>query len=143
MGGWAGLVLGDRLLLGGGGLALLQAVQLPGTVAATGFDLRMGYGGVVLRLWEPVDERFTAEAGVLLGAGNGEIRDRLTGRELGSDNFLTAEPEAALSLSLPRGLRLGLALGYRAVWGLDDLPRVSRGDLQAATWTLFLRAGGR
>ncbi len=143
LGGWAGLVLGNHFALGGGGLALLEAVELSGTEAGTGFDLRMGYGGIVGRWWEPLPAGLTGEAGLLLGAGHGEVTDRLTGRELGADNFLVGEPEVGFSFSPFPGLHGGASVGYRMVWGVGDLPRVSEKDLRAWTWTLFVRVGAR
>ena len=53
MGGWAGLVFGDRLAIGGGGLALSKNVELVGSESSTGFDLGMGYGGLTVRYWHP------------------------------------------------------------------------------------------
>jgi hypothetical protein len=141
LGGWAGLVFGN-LSIGGGGAALLKSVELAGSEGGTGFNLSHGYGGIFFRYWKPLSPSLTGEAGLLLGAGHAEVRDQFTRNEVGSDNFLVAEPEMAVFYTFVPGLHLGIALGYRLTVGVEDLPRVSSGDLSAFTGTLSLRMGG-
>lgn len=141
-GGWAGLTFGDNFLVGGGGLALLRGVELAGSEGGTGFNLNLGYGGLVFRYWEPLAPRLTGEAGLLLGAGHAEVRDQLTRREVGSDNFLVGEAEMSLVYSILRWVQAGASVGYRLTAGVDDLPRVSAGDLNTFTGTVFVRIGG-
>ncbi|MFC1575411.1 hypothetical protein ACFL5A_02030 [Gemmatimonadota bacterium] len=143
LGGWAGLVFGNRLVVGGGGMALLERVDLAGTVADTGFDLGMGYGGLVLRYFLPLPLGATGEMGLLLGAGNADVRDHLAGRKLGSDNFQLLEPDLAISYPLLEGLFVTGSVGYRLVWGIEDLPTVNDKDLRSLTAALSLRLGGR
>jgi hypothetical protein len=142
-GGWAGLVFGDRLAVGGGGLVLLEEVALSGSEAGTGFSLDLDYGGLFFRFWQPLSPRTTGELGLVFGAGNAGVKDRLSGTELGSDNFLVTEPEAGVSLNLLPWLRVGISGGYRLVWGIEDLPSVSDSDLRALTGTISLRVGGK
>ena len=142
VGGWVGLVFGGRFAVGGGGLVLLEEVALEGTEAGTGFSLDLGYGGVFFRFWQPLSSRLTGELGFLLGAGNGEVSDRLSGAELGSDNFVIAEPEVSLFFTLFPSIHVGASGGYRLAWGVEDLPRVSQDDLRAATATISVRWGG-
>jgi hypothetical protein len=141
-GGWAGLVFGGRLALGGGGFSLLENVELAGSEAGTGFDLGMGYAGVVVKYWQPLGPRVSGELGALLGAGHAEVQDRLVGTEVGSDNFFVAEPELSVFISVLKDLRLGASAGYRIVWGVEDLPRTSADDLRSITGTLSIRLGG-
>lgn len=143
IGGWAGLVFGERFLLAGGGMGLTRDVELPGSGLSTGFDLGFGYGGVFLKYWEELEHDLTGGIGILLGAGHAEIRDRLIGNELGADNFLVLEPEASLSYRLFNQVSLEGATGYRFVSGVEDLPTVEGGDLRGFTGTLLLRVGGR
>ncbi len=142
LGGWVGLVLNDRISIGGVGYALTEMVELPGSEAGTGFDLGMGYGGLLATLRSSLTPEFHGEIGLLLGAGNASLQDRLVGLELGSDNFFVAEPTLGLSRTLPHNLHLGLAVGYRQVVGLQDLPTVVGSDLNAFTGTLSIRLGG-
>lgn len=142
LGGWAGLTFGDHFSLGGGGVALLREVHLTGSGSGTGFELGMGYGGILLGLHYPLRARVGARLGILLGAGHAEVRDRLTGREVGADNFGVLEPEAALSLPLLSWLHLGGGVGYRMTWGVGDIPLVQPEEFRGATGTLSLRVGG-
>jgi len=142
LGGWAGLVFSDKLAVGGGGFALMKNVELAGPEGETGFDLDMGYGGLMVRIWEPLGSYLTAEVGLLLGAGHAEVYQQLTGTEVGSDNFLVAEGELGIAYSLSRGIHLGAAVGYRLTSGIEDLPGVSKGDLNAFTGSLSVRLGG-
>ena len=142
LGGWGGLMLNRRLAVGGGGAALLNNLELAGSEGDSGFVLEFGYGGLFFRYWEPLSGTFTGEAGILLGAGHAEVRDELSRREVGSDNFLVGEGELGLVYTFLPRLHLGLSVGYRLTAGVEDLPRVSAGDLNTFTATLSLRAGG-
>lgn len=142
LGGWAGLVFRDHLVLGGGGMALTQDVELQGSGSGTGFFLGAGYGGLLFKYWEDISPYLTGEAGLLLGAGHAEVHDRVAGREVGSENFVVMEPEVSVFYNLFRQVYLGASGGYRFAWGIEDLPRVSSGDLQSFTATLSLRVGG-
>lgn len=139
LGGWGGLVFGEHYVLGGGGLALTENVDLPGSELSTGFDLGAGYGGLFFRYWEEVSPRVTGEVGFIVGAGHAEVRNRLVGREEGSDNFFVVEPEGSLFLALLPYLHLGVSGGYRMVWGVEDLPLVSADDLRSLTGSFSLR----
>ena len=143
LGGLAGFVFADRFLLGGGGMALTENVELPGSESSTGFDLGMGYGGVFLKSWTDLPHDLTGEASLLFGFGHAEVRDRLAGQEVGSDNFLALEPEISIFFNPFREVHIGLSGGYRFVSGMEDLPRVTQEDLQSFTGTLSLRLGGR
>ena len=142
LGAWAGLVFGGNMAFGGGGFALLNDVALAGSEGSSGFNLDLGYGGLVFRYWEPLSGSFTGQAGLLIGAGHAEVRDQPTGNEVGSDNFFVVEPEVAIFYTFFPGIHLGLSVGYRLTSGVEDLPRVSAGDLNAFTGTLSLRVGG-
>ena len=142
LGGWAGLIFGGKLAIGGGGFALLERVELPASEGGSGFDLDLGYGGIFFRYWEPLAGSLIGGAGVLLGAGHAEVRDQLTRNEVGSDNFLVAEAEMSVQYPIYRKIFLGISAGYRLTTGVEDLPRVSDGDLNTFTGTIFLRIGG-
>lgn len=142
LGGWAGVVFAENIAVGGGGFALLNQVDLDGLEGGTGFNLDFGYGGLFFRYWEPLSRWITGEVGLLLGAGHARVRDLLTRTEVGSDNFLVAEAELGALYSLFPKIHLGASAGYRLTSGVENLPRVSTGDLNTFTGTLFLRFGG-
>lgn len=143
LGGWGALVLGDHFVLGGGGMALTRDVELRASGLPTGFYLDAGYGGVLLKYWGALPLRLTGEAGLLLGAGQAEVYDRVTGQEVRAENFLVLEPEVSLYLNLYRQLYLGASGGYRTTSRIENLPRVPSDALQSFTGTLSLRLGGR
>ncbi len=142
VGGWAGLTFFRNLALGGGGFALTRGVELAGSEGDTGFNLNMGYGGLVFRFWEPLGRSLSGEVGLLLGAGHADVQTQLTGTEVGSDNFLVGEGELGISYRVLQSLSLGASVGYRLTSGVQDLPGVSTDDLNAFTGSLSLRVGG-
>jgi len=129
----------ERLAVGGGGVTILHRVEIEGSEGGTGFSLDLGYGGLILRYWEPLAGPLVGQAGLLLGAGHAEVRDQLTRREVGSDNFLVSEAEMSVFYPLFSRLYLGVSGGYRLTAGVDDLPGVSPTDLDSFTATLSLR----
>jgi hypothetical protein len=143
LGGGAGLVFGGRWTIAGTGLTLTENVELAGSGASTGFDLKLGYGGLTFRYAHPLASRVDLEGGLLVGAGHAVVGDLITGTEVGSDNFPLMEPEVALSIRLRSWLTIGASGGYRMAWGVEDLPRVSQEDLRSFTGSLHLRVGGR
>jgi hypothetical protein len=142
MGGWGGLVFREGIVLGGGGVALTKRIQLAGAESSTGFDLGAGFGGIYLRYIERTNHRLTPEGGLFLGAGHAEVTDRMVGLEIGADNFFVIEPEAALGYRVFRRLHVGVSLGYRFVWGVQDLPLLASGDFRSLTGSVSLRLGG-
>lgn len=143
LGGWAGLIFGGKLAVGGGGFAILHRVDLPASEGGSGFDLNLGYGGLFFRYWEPLAGPLVGGAGVLLGAGHAEVQDQLTRNEVGSDNFLVAEAEMSIQYPVFRQFFVGISTGYRLTTGVENLPRVSDGDMNSFTGSVFLRMGGR
>lgn len=140
-GGWAGVVLGGRLTVAGGGMVLTDEVDLIGSEGSTGFTLNLGYGGLLVRYREPLTSRLDGEAGVVLGAGHAEVWNRLTRREEGADNFLLAETKLSVLYTVWREVQVGASIGYRLTAGVQDLPRVSAGDLNTFTASISLRVG--
>jgi hypothetical protein len=142
VGGWVGLVIGRRVALGGGGLAMLENVELVAATSGSGFDLGTGYGGLQVRYWQPLPKGFALEGGALLGGGHAEVTDLVQGIELGADNFFVVEPETTLFYDLFSRVHLGVAVGYRFVWGVEDIPLVTSDDLRGLTAAFTLKIGG-
>jgi len=143
LGGWGGLVFRERFVLGGGGFTLTKDVELSRLPSGLGSQMGMGYAGVFFKYLGSVLPRLSGEGSLLLGAGHGRVRNNLTRQETGSDNFMVVEPEGALHARLFGSLHVGAAVGYRFVWGVEDLTGVSAEDLRSFTGTLSLRLGGR
>lgn len=143
LGGWAGLTFGNRFSFGGGGVALTKDVMLGGQESASGFELGMGYGGALFQYRYPLRPRLQPHFSLLVGGGHAEVRDRLTGREIGADNFGIIEPEGGISFRVLSWLHLAGSAGYRWTWGVEDLPLVQSDDLAGVTATLSLRVGAR
>lgn len=138
-GGWAGLSIGDRVYLGGGGYAMSTPVDVAGSGPGTTFELGLGYGGVVVGYQLPLGEGpWWIGANALLGAGNAEVLDPIVGTEIGSDNFFVGEPEVSLGLQLSSHLNASLGAGYRLVAGVGDLAGLRARELRAFTGTLAL-----
>ena len=142
LGGEASIHFLDRFTLGVAGGGLLEAAPLLRSESVVGLDLRVGYGGLVFG-YEP-SPQWTASpaARVLVGAGNAEVRAIPVGNRLGSDNFIVVEPEARLRLRVTRSVFAGLAVGYRLVFGVEDLTDVSPEDLRGLSLTASVFFGG-
>ena len=138
-GGWAGLSIGDRVYLGGGGYAMSTPVDVAGSGPGTTLELGLGYGGVVVGYRLPLGEGpWWIGANALLGAGNAEVLDPIVGNEIGSDNFFVGEPEVSLGLQLHSHLNASVGAGYRFLAGVGDLAGLRARDLRALTGTLAL-----
>ena len=129
LGGAALLTLGGRLAFGASGALMASS----STLESTGSDLefRMAYGGVLLQftLVGSEKDRYVALRG-LIGAGNAKITEPVAGFEIGADNFGVLEPEVAGALTLAGPLQVGMGVGYRHVFGVNDLPGVTPVDLK-------------
>jgi hypothetical protein len=140
LGGHASLRVGPRISVGGFGYGMPASIRL--VEGAVPEDLRLGYGGLMLGLDLVSTKSLGLRGSLLFGAANAQIRAQPIGNQLGSDNFLVAEPR--LSLYAPQGSRLSGALeaGYRFVAGVEDLPRLDTHDLRGWTLALSLSVGG-
>lgn len=136
-----GLALGRRFLIGGEGTALLSTVPVDDRGTASGFDLDVGYGGVVLGFRPNPARAWSLSTGVLLGAGHATVRDPAAGSEVGADNFVIAVPELSLSWRPLTWIGVSAGGGYRLVGGVNDLPGVASGELGGPSLTLELHLG--
>jgi hypothetical protein len=129
LGGAALLTLGGRLSFGASGALMASS----STLESSGSDLefRMAYGGVLLQftLVGKEEDRYVALRG-LIGAGNAKIKEPVAGFEIGADNFGVLAPEVVGTLTLVGPLQAGLGVGYRHVFGVNDLPGVAPDDLK-------------
>lgn len=141
-GGALGLRLTGRLYVGGAGWILLEDSDLEGAGAFNRRTLGVGYGGAVVEVTLPKpSQRLGLAARTLVGAGNIDIRDPVTGIRINSSNFVVAEPEAVLSFGLSPRLTLEGSLSYRAVFGLDSLEGLDDSQVGGAGLSLLVRLG--
>ena len=75
---------------------------------------------------------------LLVGAGSAKVSLPIVGTELAADNFGVIEPEVFGELALRDFAQLRAQLGYRLVYGVEDLPQVGPEHLRGATFTLSL-----
>lgn len=136
LGGAALFTIDDRYAFGLAGWSLFSPTTLrrPGSALDFGF----AYGGVVVEMRLARRRKARVAARLLVGAGNGKLSLPLVGTELDSDNFGVMEPEILGTLDLFRPLRLTAGLGYRAVYGVQDLPGITQSDLRGWTTRLSL-----
>jgi hypothetical protein len=138
LGGEASLHFSKHLSIGTTGGALLNAMPVTESGSGLGTDLRMGYGGLLFgyeaRTWRTV----SLAGRLLLGAGHASIRAVPVGNELGADNFLVLEPEVLVWIRAAGPVHLGLSVGYRTVFGVQDLPTLVGEDLEGTSLTIVL-----
>lgn len=138
MGGAAALLnLGGRFSFGLAGWTLFSdlTVERPGG----SLDFSFSYGGAIgeLDLADTGDAVYSAR--LLVGAGTGKLNLPAVGTEIEADNVGVLEPEGCASFSPIRRVRLDAAVGYRIVFGVQDLPGVTGGDLRGPTARVSLR----
>ena len=127
--GAAGLLnFGGRFGFGAGGTIMLG----PSALEAGGLeqDLHLAYGGVILQMTLAGSSRRHLALRALAGAGNAKIKLAVGGAEVSADNFGVLEPELVGTVTLAGPLQVGAGLGYRHVFGVDDLPNVIPADLK-------------
>ena len=134
--------LSEKLSLGGGGSILLSDRAVEGNVSFPRQLLGFGYGGIVIEIGAfSIGSISSFSARTLLGAGNADLRDLVSGTRIASDNVLVIEPELLLGLPLSPRLQARFGLSYRHAWGVQDLEEVTRGDLSGPSLGVLLRIG--
>lgn len=124
--------------LGGAGTVVLGSRTLSGSTPGTDQELRMAFGGVVGQLELAQRDDRALWLRVLAGAGNAKL-DLAVGRtQIASDNFGVVAPEVGATLRLRGPLRVGGALGYRTVFGVEDLPGLAPSDLRGLSVRLLV-----
>ena len=141
--GAAALVrLSGKLSIGGGGWILLADREIEGNGAFPRQQLGFGYGGLVIEVGTFSIGRLAGfSTRTLLGAGNAELRDVVTGTRVDSDNMLVVEPEMLLGFPLAARMSGAIGLSYRHAWRVQDLGGITRGDLSGLSLALHLRIG--
>jgi hypothetical protein len=129
------LGLAESWRLGGGGLFVSGGTELETDGPLAGSELHLGYGGVMVErtLWglsrAGTPSSSTLRGRVLVGMGNGSIRDPVTRVRFRSDNFLLIEPVLSLNVRLGGHLGGAVLAGYRIALGVQDLDVVDGAEL--------------
>jgi len=138
MGGAAALLnLGGRFSFGLAGWTMFSDLPVERPGGALNFSF--SYGGAIGELRLADSGYVVYSARVLLGAGTGKLNLPAVGTEIEADNVGVVEPEACATWNPVRRVRLDAGIGYRAVFGVQDLPGVSGDDLRGPTVRLTLR----
>jgi hypothetical protein len=132
------LGLTPRLSVGGSGTLFVGTTDLAGSGPGSDLTLRTAFGGVVaqLRLIDRPDRSLWLRA--LAGVGNAKVDLSAVGTRIAADNFGVLVPEIGATLRIAGPLSAGAAAGYRAVFGVDDLPGVGPSDLRGITARVLL-----
>ncbi len=129
----------DDFSFGGAGYVVVHRVDLsqPGSA----LELALAYGGLLgeVRIRESDRIRWTAR--LLLGAGNAKAVVPVVGTELNSDNFGVLEPRLVASAWIARPISAKVEAGYRFVYGLEDIPRMSAEQLRGFVLTASICLG--
>jgi len=128
--GAALLTVTPRLSIGGSGTVVLGSHSLPGSTPGNDLELRMAFGGLAGQLALLRRDDRTVWVRLLAGAGNAKMDLAVVGTQIASDNFGVVVPEVGATLRLVGPIHLGGALGYRATFGVEDLPGLAPSDLR-------------
>lgn len=136
-GGGIGLVAGD-FFFGGYGLGVTDYDRL----LNDDFDrLDMGHGGFWIGYVAPQHEVVHFFSSVK--AGWGGLNIEFDGNEPDyEDAFFAVTPEAGLEVNVFRWFRIGGAVGYRFMNGLDNTTSFDKDKLQTMTASITFRIGG-
>lgn len=110
LGGRGGLILWDRLLIGGGGY-----IGVPAGAKDTGAS---GYGGVMVEIFATKDKPVTVSFGTLLGAGG--IEGEGGAEEGESDGFLVGDFALNLNIRMNKVLVITPNLRYVHTWPIGS-----------------------
>lgn len=136
----ASVLLGvtPKLSVGGSGTLFLGTADLGGSTPGSDRTLRTAFGGLVAQLTLAELPRLSLWLRTLAGAGNAKVDLAAVGARIAADNFGVFVPEFGGTMQLAGPLSAGAAMGYRAVFGVDDLPGVRPSDLRGLTVRVLL-----
>lgn len=138
VGGRGGWIIGDHLVLGGGGYGLANRVQEP-ELGRIG----MGYGGLFIEGIAFPHNLVHVAGGAMLGFGGVSYGADDTAEDLvdsQSRALLLLEPEVHAQLNITPFLQLAVGLSYRWIAGSGD-ENLSSEDLSALAGSFLLKFG--
>ncbi|SEV90090.1 hypothetical protein SAMN05428988_0278 [Chitinophaga sp. YR573] len=125
-GGYGGVLLNGKWMLGAGAYSLVNNIALPGVNANGTTDyLNLWYTGAVVEYIHNSDKLIHWTAGTLIGGGGVSRRDKHRFDDDGDHNsynydrsgLFVAEPFANLEINIIKNLRLDIGASYRLVKG--------------------------
>lgn len=123
MGGYAGVMLNSKLMLGAGAYALVNNIEAARTNAADPtLYWNMWYTGFVPEYTFKSNKLFHAAVSALIGGGGVMKNERYKGFDEDSDNldysgFFVAEPQVNFEMNITSYLRVAIGGSYRFVSG--------------------------
>jgi hypothetical protein len=127
------LNLTPRLSVGGSGTLVLGTADLAGSVPGSDLTLRTAFGGLIAQLTLADRPELSLWLRALAGAGNAKVALAAVRARIAADNFGVVVPEIGVTMQIAGPLGAGAAVGYRTVFGVDDLPGVGPSDLRGVT----------
>jgi hypothetical protein len=125
-GGKGGLIINDKLVIGGGGYGFTRTLKRP--IGSEMNELGIGYGGFLMEYYFFPKRLVHFSIGVLAGGGafeywpEGEYDfydDDDDERNFPNDKFYVVEPEITIFLNITRFCRIGVGSSYRYIKGID------------------------
>jgi hypothetical protein len=125
-GGYGGVLLNGKWMLGAGAYSLVNNIALPGVNANGTTDyLNLWYTGLVVEYIHNSDKLIHWTAGTLIGGGGVSRRDKHRFDNNGDHNdynydrsgLFVAEPFANLEINIIKNLRFDIGASYRVVAG--------------------------
>jgi hypothetical protein len=124
-GGYGGVLLNNKIMLGAGAWSLTNNIALPGVNAAGNKEyLNLWYTGFVGEYIHNTDKLIHWTAGTMIGGGGVSRRDRKAyfdddDHHHNSDGsgFFVAEPFANLEINIIKNLRFDVGASYRLIVG--------------------------
>lgn len=152
VGGYGGVLIDHRLMIGGGGYGLVTEhrarpeAEVLYSYGGQPLLLNMGYGGVVIEYMILPSKLVHCSAILLVGGGAVDYRYRYSdwydqSMHHNPDLFFVAEPGVNLEVNVVSWMRLDIGATYRYVSGLGDLVGVNNSDLRQLSGGLTLKFG--
>jgi hypothetical protein len=129
VGGRGGLIINDRVVLGLGGMGLVNPTDRAkisgsdyiGALNRVGF----GYGGFLAEYYFNPKDLVVFSAGTLIGGGSLSFHENDRehnddGDHTNGDSFFVLEPELNVFVNFTRFCRIGIGASYRYVAGIDS-----------------------
>jgi len=148
-GGYGGVLLNGKVMLGAGAYSLVNNVDMP-TVNTNGQKeyLNLWYTGLVFEYIHNSDKLIHWTAGTLIGGGAAGRRNKnwWDGDEFDNDHtydnhgFFVAEPYANVELNITKFLRLDVGASYRYIAG-SNTTGITDGKLGGPSINVGLKAG--